>query len=263
MNRSDSIETYIREHRTAFDSALPGAHGWPSLDKALDRLSGADSLEVELLLNRVLMDTETPAESVWAGIEQFLDAQKHYNPDPLERYIHEHRDAFDSEVPDLKVWANIADKVPAKAKVVHINWQRSLLRAAASVALLVTGLGLGIWYARSAETPAMAMSDVSNEYAELEQFFQRDISGKQQKLASFTGSQPAEVHEDLEQLDNVMSELREELANVPAGNREQVVRAMIENYKAKTAILERVLERLEPTKTETKNSNSGNEIKNI
>jgi len=263
MNRPDLIETFIRDNHRAFDAATPGTHGWQGIEKALDRLGSADGLETELLLNRVLMDTETPSESVWAGIEQFLDEQKNYNPDPLERYIHEHRDAFDSEVPDLKVWANIADKVPAKAKVVHINWQRSLLRAAASVALLVTGLGLGIWYARSAETPAMAMSDVSNEYAELEQFFQRDISGKQQKLASFTGSQPAEVHEDLEQLDNVMSELREELANVPAGNREQVVRAMIENYKAKTAILERVLERLEPTKTETKNSDSGNEIKNI
>jgi hypothetical protein len=42
-----------------------------------------------------------------------------------------------------------------------------------------------------------------------------------------------------------MLELRGELANVPPGNREQVVRAMIDNYKAKAAILERVLERLE------------------
>lgn len=61
----------------------------------------------------------------------------------------------------------------------------------------------------------MAMSDVSNEYAELENYYRRDIAGKQQKLASFTGSQPAEVHEDMEQLDGVMSELQQEL-NVPA-----------------------------------------------
>ncbi len=263
MNRTDLIETFIRDKRHAFDAATPGAHGWQDVENALERLRSADGIETELLLNRILMDTEMPSKNVWAGVEQFLDERKNCSPDPLERYIRNHREAFDTEVPDLKVWTNIAAEVPVKAKIVGINWQRSLLRAAASVALLVTGLGLGIWYARSAETPAMAMSDVSNEYAELEQFFQRDISGKQQKLATFTGSQPVEVHEDLVQLDNVMAELRQELANVPAGNREQVVRAMIENYKAKTAILERVLERLEPTKTETKNSNSGNEIKNI
>lgn len=264
MNRSDSIEHFIREHRSDFDAATPAAHGWTQVEKALDRLRNADGLETTLLLNRALLDTELSSERAWIGIEQFLDNPKNEAFDALELFIRENRNALDMEVPDLKVWANIAKETPAKAKVVGISWQRSLLRAAASVALLVTGLGLGIWYARSGEPQAMAMSDVSNEYAELEHYFQNDIAGKQQKLASFTGSQPAEVHEDLEQLDNVMTELKLELAGVPEGNREQVVRAMIENYKAKAAILERVLERLEEsTKTETINSNSSNEIKNI
>jgi hypothetical protein len=261
MNRPDKIENFIREHRHSFDAATPDAYNWAGVEKALERLRIADGLERELLLNRVLLDTEMPSEHAWTGIEQYLDEQKN---DTLERYIRDHREALDSEIPDLKVWANIAKETPAKAKIVRISWQRSLLRAAASVALLVVGLGLGIWYARSSEPPVMAMSEVSNEYAELEQYFQNDIAGKQQKLAAFTGSQSAEVNEDLTQLDNVMAELRLELADVPAGNREQVVRAMIDNYKAKAAILERVLERLEEsTKTETKNSNSGNEIKNI
>lgn len=264
MNRSDSIEQFIREHRTAFDVVTPGADGWTRVDGALGRLHHADGLETALLLDRPLLDTEAPSERAWQGIEQFLDEKHKNGTDPLERFIREHREALDSEVPDLKVWANIVKETPAKAKIIGIGWQRSLLRAAASVALLVTGLGLGIWYARSSEPDAMAMSDVSNEYAELEHYFQNDIAGKTQKLATFTGSQPAEVHEDLDQLDNMMAELKLELANVPEGNREQVVRAMIENYKAKAAILERVLERLEEsTKTETINSDSNNEIKNI
>lgn len=264
MNRPEKIEDFIREQRPAFDATAPGTHTWANIEKTLDRLRNADGLETALLTNRPLLDAETPADRVWSNIEQFLCGEKTKAPDALESFICNHREALDSEVPDLKVWANIVKETPAKAKIFRLTWQRSLLRAAASVALLVTGLGLGIWYARSGETPVMAMSDVSNEYAELEHFFQRDIAGKQQKLAAFTGSQPADVHEDLDQLDNVMAELREELANVPEGNREQVVRAMIENYKAKAAILERVLERLEEsTKTETKNSDSGNAIKNI
>jgi hypothetical protein len=234
------------------------------MEKALDRLREADGLEKALMIQRPLLDTEMPSERAWEGVERFLDERQNSMADPLERFIRENRDAFDSEIPDLRVWANITKETPAKAKIIGIGWQRNLLRAAASVALLVTGLGLGIWYARSGQPPAMAMSDVSNEYAELEQYFQSDIAGKQKKLATFTGSQSAEVHEDLEQLDGMMAELKLELANVPEGNREQVVRAMIENYKAKAAILERVLERLEESiQTETKNSNSNNEIKNI
>lgn len=261
MNRPDTIENFIRENRHAFDAATPGAHGWANLEKALDRLRSADGMEKELLLNRVLLDTEMPSERIWAGIEQFLEEQKN---DPLESFIRENREALDTETPDLKVWANITKAAPAKAKIVGIGWQRALLRAAASVALLIVGLTLGIWYARSSEPPAMAMSEVSSEYAELEQYFQRDIAGKTRRLATFTGSQPVEVKQDLQQMDNVMAELRQELANVPEGNREQVVRAMIENYKAKAAILERVLERLEQTTpTGTKNSNSENETKNI
>lgn len=264
MNRADSIENFIREHRLAFDVATPGAYNWTRVEKDLARLAHADTLETEVLLNRIVMNTQAPHDSVWAGIEQWLDKHNDTTPDPLEHFIRHNREAFDEEIPDLKVWANIAGKTPVKARIVHINWQRTFIRAAASVALLVTGLGLGIWYARSGDTPAMAMGDVSSEYAELEQHYQRDIAGKQQKLATFTGSQPAEVHEDLEHLDLVMNELRQELANVPAGNRQQVVRAMIENYKAKASILERVLERLEEsTKTETKNINSDNEIKSI
>lgn len=261
MNRPDTIENFIRENRHAFDAATPGAHGWANVEKALERLRKGDRLEAELLANRILLDTETPSERVWAGIEQFLEEQKN---DPLENFIRENREALDSEIPDLKVWANVAKATPAKAKIVGIGWQRALLRAAASVALLIVGLTAGIWYARSGEPVAMAMSEVSNEYAELEQYFQRDIAGKTQKLATFTGSQPVEVNQDLQQLDNVMAELRQELANVPEGNREQVIRAMIENYKAKAAILERVLERLEQSiQTETKNSNSENETKHI
>ena len=265
MNRSDSIEQFIREHRTAFDVAVPGADGWQRVEAALERLPHADGLETALMLHRATLDTEAPTGRAWEGIERFLEEKTNDKAiDPLERFILEHREALDSEVPDLKVWANISKETPAKAKIIGIGWQRSLLRAAASVALLLTGLGLGVWYARSSEPAAMAMSEVSNEYAELEHYFQGEIAGKQQKLATFTGSQPAEVHEDLEQLDNMMAELKLELAHVPEGNREQVVRAMIENYKAKAAILERVLERLEEsTKTETINSDSNNEIKNI
>lgn len=257
-----AIKQFIQQNRDAFDAAVPGAHGWSGLDKMLDRLPNADALEQYLMCDRVLLDTQAPSEHIWSKIENELDSA---GPADLESFIRANREAFDPALPNEQAWEKIAGALPKpKAVIVHIGWQRSIMRIAASLALLVAGIGGGIWYERSnGSTSGMAMSDVSGEYAELEQYYQRDITVKSEKLATFTGSQTRDVGEDLENLDKVMEELRRELAQVPPGNREQVVRAMIENYKAKTAILQRVLERLEQSEQEGNDHKQSNGIKNI
>jgi len=262
---TDALKIFIQQHRDAFDAAaIQGKWVWPGVERMLERLPHADALESQLMCDRVLLDTELPSEALWGKIEREL-----YTPD-LESFIHRNRDAFDSAVPSERAWEQITGSLPKpSAKVVHIGWQRSIMRIAASIALLVAGIGGGIWYERQASaSQGMAMGQVSIEYAELEQYYQREISSNRKKLASYAGSQPAEVSEDLQNLDRVMEELRQELASVPPGNREQVVRAMIENYKAKTAILKRVLERLEESNSDDSNnrgdnSKQSNGIKNI
>jgi hypothetical protein len=259
---NDSINIFIQEHRHAFDAKIPGAYNWNGVEKALERLKSADSLERHLLLNRILLDTAIPADKVWTGINEHLPPS--ISPLDVEDFIRQNRESLDTETPDLRVWENVTATLPApKAIVVRVSWQRHLLRAAASIALLVVGLGAGIWYARSTDGSGMAMAEVSPEYAELEQYYEHDIHGKKEKLATFTGSQSADVLQDIEQLDRIMEELRRDLATVPEGNRPQVLRAMIENYKAKAAILERVLESLEEKQQGNNNSKLSNEIKNI
>ncbi len=256
------LKLFIQNNREAFDAAVPGAHGWPGLERMLGRLPDADGLERQLMCNRMLLDTKMPSEELWMKIKNDLDTISNPN---LETFIQTNREAFDSELPRVQSWEKIAEALPKPtAIVVHIGWQRNLMRMAASLALLLAGIGGGIWYERHGNANAeMAMSDVSGEYKELEQYYKRDISTKREKLATFTGTQPEEVGEDLEHLDQVMEELRRELAEVPPGNREQVVRAMIENYKAKTAILQRVLERLDQSKPAGNDSKISNGIKNI
>jgi len=260
---NDSINIFIQQNRNALDAAVPGAHGWPGLERMLERLPDSDGLERQLMYDRVLLDIALPSDQVWLKIEKDLDRpSEHFD---LETFIKQNREALDTELPQGQAWENISKSLPKpKAIKVHIGWQRSILRIAASLALLVVGIGAGIWYERQDGTaPGMAMGDVSGEYKELEQYYQRDISVKREKLASFTGNQPAEVGEDLKQLDEIMAQLRKELADVPPGNREQVVRAMISNYKAKTAILQRVLERLEESNNGGDNSKQSNGIKNM
>lgn len=264
---TDSLKIFIQTHRNAFDASVPGAHGWPGVARTLDRLGTADQLEKTVLLDRLLLDTEAPSDCVWENIVADLDGKAGVSS--LECFIRENRDEFDTELPDLSVWKQIEQGIPAAPKpatIIRVDWQRRLLRAAASVALLVTGMGIGLWYARSTGSAApggMAMGEVSTEYRELEAYYQRDIAVKEEKLAQFTGNQSAEIEGDLEQMDKVMQELRQELANVPPGNREQVVRVMIENYKAKASVLQRVLQRLEELSPDHQQNNKKHENERI
>ncbi len=265
MSNSSNIEQYIRQHREAFDYATPNQGVWACIEKSLDRMPAANSLEQQIFLQRPLFDSATPTDAVWQRIEQQLNGRSNHT---LEGFIRANRDAFDTHSPDEQLWTAIEKSIGGKtAKVVQVHWQRTLMRIAAAAVLLIAGVNIGIWYANSSGQPGMALSDVSKEYAELEQYYQRDISAKKEKLASFATYQDAGVTEDLLQMDNVMNELRNELAKVPPGNREKVVRAMIENYKAKAAILGRVLEHLEqqrPNQQQTAPINSGNhEVKSI
>jgi hypothetical protein len=257
----DLLKIFIQQNRDAFDVATPGPQGWSGMEKTLERLPAADDLERYILANRLLMDTSIPSEMVWTRIEQCHHTEAGTD---VEDFICQNRAALDTEIPDLRIWSNITAALQSpKAATIRVSWGRHLLRVAASVALLVLGLGAGIWYARSTEPAGMAMADVSAEYAELEQYYKHDITDKEAKLASFTGSQSSEVLQDLDQLDRIMEELRHELANVPPGNRQQVVRAMIENYKAKTAILQRVLEHLNDRQNENNHTRLSNESKNM
>lgn len=259
---TDLFKNFIQQNRQAFDAQKPGAHGWNSIDKILDRLPDADAFEQYLLVNRVLMDAEPVAETVWTSIDAHLD--KCRQTSELEQFICENRQALDTQVPDLRIWTEITGALPEKrTKIVRLQWRRQLVRIAAAIALLLTGLTAGIWYGKQYHDSGMALAEVSPEYAEIEKYYKFDIQDKKSKLASYSVSQSADVLEDIDQLDRIMEELQRELANTTEGNRQQVVRAMIENYKTKAAILERVLLHLNQDSYRGSNSKLKNEITNM
>lgn len=249
LRQSGALETFLLSNRPLLDSTPLSPEVDRAFRKTLDRLQTADPLDVFLLSNRPLLDDAEPAGSVWHHIQQSLDQTK--PRDPLERYIQENRDLLDAFEPTPALWNGIEGQLPTASSATDpglhltVRWSGTLLRAAAAIALLVTGIGLGLWLGSSAPQSGIALADVSPEYAELQEYYERDIAGKKNKLTLFTGNRGSEVLDDLQQLDQVMEDLRRELGDVPPANREQVVRAMIENYKTKAAILQRVLEQLE------------------
>jgi hypothetical protein len=163
----------------------------------------------------------------------------------LERFILDNREAFDTETPDLKVWAELDKQLNSKqAKVVSLSAWLPKMRLAASVALLVaTGISIGFYLKSNTKTPSLA--DVSPEHAEMEQFYQKEIEKKERLLLQVANHEAPDVKQDLQAIDQVMLELREELTNAPKGSREHIIKSMIESYKNKVDILERVLQERE------------------
>jgi hypothetical protein len=163
--------------------------------------------------------------------------------DNLEKFILEHRAEFDDAVPSLGVWSKIDCRLEQRP-VYRIVWMRRL-RAAAAVALLLTAGGVTGAYMTSSSQKVKSLADVSPEHAEMEKFFNRQVSEKLAQLAAYR--QDDFVKTDIQELDSFYLELKLELEHAPAGSEDKIVQAMIENYQTKIEILEQVLEKVQTT----------------
>lgn len=160
----------------------------------------------------------------------------------LDEFIEHNRDAFDTEVPDLRVWATVETQLQQnapKAKVLNLN---QYLRIAAAITLLVSvGAGLGAYFTKVDDVKATAAIEaVAPEFQEAERYYTERINEKTAVLTNLKDVD-ARVSQDLQQVDQVMEELRTALINAPKGSQEVIVARMINAYKTKIDILEKVL----------------------
>jgi len=168
------------------------------------------------------------------------------SPDKLEKYILDHRDQFDDREPDPAIWERIDMR---KAPVIRINWKDIAWKAAA-VAVIFTASYFFHDYMSSrhqiskgfaGENPANA-SPMVRELIEAEAYYSSMIAVKKDELFRLTASNPEVRHEiDMEMvdLDRVYTELREDLKD--NADNEEVIEAMIQNYRLKLDILEDML----------------------
>ncbi|MEM9821217.1 MAG: hypothetical protein AAF985_09105 [Bacteroidota bacterium] len=181
--------------------------------------------------------------------------------DNLEKFIQDHREEFDREIPSLKVWAAIDKNLRDEDEEQPTAKPRTMWRyawIAASIAfLLATGALIGVQMAEDGQAGIASLSDVSTEYAEMENYYQKQI---QEKVAILARYDDQTVTEDLKQVDEFMVELQEELKEAPKGNEEKIINAMIDNYQTKINILERVLERIQSTNRENSKSEENETI---
>ncbi len=163
--------------------------------------------------------------------------------DQLEKFIHENRPAFDAEVPNLRVWANIDRQLDRRVQP-KVVWMRRLRAVAAVAIITVTACVIGFKMG-SASAEARSLADISPDHAEMERYFNEEIQQKMKQLVSYR--QDGFVRADFQELDAIYEELKQELEKAPVGNESQVVQAMINNYQTKIDILEQVLEKVKTT----------------
>jgi predicted PurR-regulated permease PerM len=177
--------------------------------------------------------------------------------DKIEKFILDHREEFDSEVPSLNVWAAIDKELGSQGGKQVTMWRA--LRVAAAVLVLLTVGGVGGYYTFQQQLSGQvaSLAEVAPEYAPLEAYYHEQLDTRLQQLASY--KEATSVRSDLEQLDAVFQELTKELAAAPKGSEEQIIQAMIRNYQTRLEILERVLQNIEPVAPQTEKGNT-NEV---
>jgi hypothetical protein len=220
-----------------------------------------DNLEKFIHDNRHDFDSETPHLDVWAGIEGELD-------DEIDSFVRSNRASFDTEMPNLKVWAAIDKRLPQTVeKPVELSIEKTVekasekttekrfalkqwaFRIAASLTLLFIGAGAGFYFKTKQEAVEIAQTvdKIAPDFREAEQFYSQKVQNQLVKLTSFQPTTDPSVLADLKQIDEIQKELKQELDDAPNATREEIVKHIIDNYKIKLGILERVMQHIEET----------------
>jgi len=165
--------------------------------------------------------------------------------DKLEKYILQNREEFDLAEPSPDVWEKI-HKREGNEKVIKVNWKKHLMRAAAVILIIGTTYFIQEFRYNSenknVETAQIDENLIIPELKEVEDYYNTEVNRKMKeisKLANYNSEIQMHLENDMAELDSVYSDLKNDLKeNI---DNEEVIAAMIQNYKIKMEILEDLL----------------------
>lgn len=175
--------------------------------------------------------------------------------DKLEEYISSNRLDFDDAFPSLKSWAEIEKSLDSGAvQVVEgTNIFGNKVMSSVIIGLLAIIAGL-LFYMNNGEEESpktMLYAEVEN----LEHFYDlktnkmiRTVSDDFQILSN----------PDLEEIDTYITEIKEELNDMPSGSEEKALQALLDSYRTKLMIIERILEHHELSQPSNTTKNDRN-----
>lgn len=177
-------------------------------------------------------------------------------PDKLKKYISENEEHFDSSLSEghFDRFLALQEKQALdieKRSTLPIN----ILMKVAAITVLVLGVGwmlfnLGKMQGSQEFTSTDSNPEYSDELKEAEFFFTEQVNLKKNEVLAFSspGNQDTkQIMEELKKLELQYEDLTEELSL----NQEnpQIINAMIENYRIRLSVLERLLKQLKKSNT--------------
>jgi hypothetical protein len=162
--------------------------------------------------------------------------------DRLEEFMNEHRAEFDLHDPDPKLWKDIEKEISRK-KIV--SWKFYLARTAIVLAIFGASVVAQRLWLNSNTRIARNTNSKNTEIPELreaEVYYTGVINEKLREVEPLLAKYPSldhEMHVDLSQLDSVYTGLKNDLKDNIAN--QEVIEAMIQNYRLRISILEDML----------------------
>jgi hypothetical protein len=170
--------------------------------------------------------------------------------DKLEQYIAENRDQFDREVPDPEVWKKVERSLRPKFAV---NWRFVLWRAAGVASIVALSFLAGRYFNKQAEegmlsgrAPDLEEEIVIPELQEAEAYYTGLVHEKMEEIRPMMLGCPSleeDIQSEFAELDNICRELKRDLRDNIAN--EEVIQAIIDNYRMKIEILEMMIGELQ------------------
>lgn len=175
--------------------------------------------------------------------------------DKLEKFIIENRNDFDDLVPDPAIFNRIQKREP---ETISLNWTKVLVRVAAVMVIAVTSY-IFIDYMVKEDQSTMLVeketidpndAEMVQELVEAEYYYSARINERKEEFYCLTANNTGlrdDINLELVELDHVFKDLKEDLKD--NADNEEVVFAMIQNYRIKLEILEEILEQLRSAET--------------
>jgi len=167
--------------------------------------------------------------------------------DKLEQFIRDNRKNFGELEPNPDLWNKI-ERPEHKAKTLRFSMKTFLGRAAAVAAIFVAAYYFHDFRSkRMAEKSEKSTKNnpVYQEFIEAEFYYAAQISERKQELFLLTNDVPdiqKEVSGELNELDLEYQKLKEDLMD--DANNQEVIEAMIQNFRIKLEILEEMLQQI-------------------
>lgn len=185
--------------------------------------------------------------------------------DKLEKFMRDHKEAFDVFAPDDQLWANIEKRTKP---VRRINVRKALWQIAAGVAIFMASWLIHDISQRGNEDQITQSGELLDQPAdermqvlmEAEVFYTSKINTARDEIFRLSGSNKnlmSVLDDDLVELDEVFKDLKNDLKD--NGDNQEVIEAMIQNYRIKLQILEEMLEQLSKNEN-SEDNNKGYEI---